>query len=484
MGGRYDNNDAATIKKPIGFTELVKTGGLGAKKLSATVARVSGSSPHSGIDIAHIETSFTAGTSALTHVSPSGTGATFSDRLIPVASIIENYETVRFSQCIRGMRGSAACRDADMQPDKTVDTQMNVNVSSHQYNAVMDNLEIITLSQCVQEWRNTVIRVLQLEMLVAARVGMQLRSIKTMDKTGETWAENDYDEFQRLFFKFDSWAGLEAVLEGGPWLIRKSLIIIKKWSMDTRLLKSLSLFEDDFTKGKPSFLLFVATTNVRLPLMLRRTNDGFHNGGLNEEEESHISACNLGVVMQHNEVPIPTQIQPPGLHVVLIAEHTKDVTIRGRGDMYGVWTSITDISISYKVELRNVKAINDIMYASPLFVMYAFSSLCYGMSQFKYTILEIKELEKIWLEGEHFGLYDTKASKSVDQAERVGNSLETREEPKLSGCLIRGLLRFGTVTSSQKQVMYLGELEELLDLIHTDGFEEHIALVRNGSWYY
>ncbi|GJY28892.1 zinc knuckle CX2CX4HX4C containing protein [Tanacetum coccineum] len=31
--------------------------------------------------------------------------------------------------------------------------------------------------------------------------------------------------------------GLEAVLEGGPWLIRKSLIIIKKWSMDTRLLK-------------------------------------------------------------------------------------------------------------------------------------------------------------------------------------------------------------------------------------------------------
>ncbi|GKF03817.1 zinc knuckle CX2CX4HX4C containing protein, partial [Tanacetum coccineum] len=40
-----------------------------------------------------------------------------------------------------------------------------------------------------------------------------------------------------FFFKFDSWDGLEAVLEGGPWLIRKSLIILKKWSMDTRLLK-------------------------------------------------------------------------------------------------------------------------------------------------------------------------------------------------------------------------------------------------------
>nr|GEV94062.1 hypothetical protein [Tanacetum cinerariifolium] len=40
-----------------------------------------------------------------------------------------------------------------------------------------------------------------------------------------------------FFFKFDSRASLEAVLEGGPWLIRKSPIILKKWSMDTRLLK-------------------------------------------------------------------------------------------------------------------------------------------------------------------------------------------------------------------------------------------------------
>nr|GEX34690.1 hypothetical protein [Tanacetum cinerariifolium] len=40
-----------------------------------------------------------------------------------------------------------------------------------------------------------------------------------------------------LFFKFDSRVGLEAVLVGGPWLIRKSLIILKKWPMDSRLLK-------------------------------------------------------------------------------------------------------------------------------------------------------------------------------------------------------------------------------------------------------
>ncbi|GJR77122.1 ribonuclease H-like domain-containing protein [Tanacetum coccineum] len=40
-----------------------------------------------------------------------------------------------------------------------------------------------------------------------------------------------------FFFKFNSHDGLEAVLEGGPWLIRKSSIILKKWSMDARLLK-------------------------------------------------------------------------------------------------------------------------------------------------------------------------------------------------------------------------------------------------------
>ncbi|PWA88228.1 F-box domain-containing protein/FBD domain-containing protein [Artemisia annua] len=40
-----------------------------------------------------------------------------------------------------------------------------------------------------------------------------------------------------FFFKFDTQSGLEAVLEGGPWMIRKSPIILKKWSVDTRLCK-------------------------------------------------------------------------------------------------------------------------------------------------------------------------------------------------------------------------------------------------------
>nr|GEW83250.1 hypothetical protein [Tanacetum cinerariifolium] len=40
-----------------------------------------------------------------------------------------------------------------------------------------------------------------------------------------------------VFFKFDSKAGLEAVLESSPWMIRNTLIILKKWLVSTRLLK-------------------------------------------------------------------------------------------------------------------------------------------------------------------------------------------------------------------------------------------------------
>ncbi|GJR65500.1 zinc knuckle CX2CX4HX4C containing protein [Tanacetum coccineum] len=43
-----------------------------------------------------------------------------------------------------------------------------------------------------------------------------------------------------FFFKFDSRAGLEAVLEGGPWLIRKSPIILKKWSRYYNLKEELT----------------------------------------------------------------------------------------------------------------------------------------------------------------------------------------------------------------------------------------------------
>ncbi|GKE90227.1 zinc knuckle CX2CX4HX4C containing protein, partial [Tanacetum coccineum] len=40
-----------------------------------------------------------------------------------------------------------------------------------------------------------------------------------------------------FFFKFDSRVGLENVLECGPWMFRNNPIILKRWTMNTSLLK-------------------------------------------------------------------------------------------------------------------------------------------------------------------------------------------------------------------------------------------------------
>ncbi|GJS19258.1 zinc knuckle CX2CX4HX4C containing protein [Tanacetum coccineum] len=40
-----------------------------------------------------------------------------------------------------------------------------------------------------------------------------------------------------FFFKFDTSKGLEDVLETGPWMIRNSFIILKKWTINTSPLK-------------------------------------------------------------------------------------------------------------------------------------------------------------------------------------------------------------------------------------------------------
>ncbi|GKE85018.1 zinc knuckle CX2CX4HX4C containing protein, partial [Tanacetum coccineum] len=77
-------------------------------------------------------------------------------------------------------------------------------------------------------------------------------------------------------------AGLEAVLEGCFWLIRKSSIILKKWSMDTRLLKEeltripiwvklhnvpIQVFEEDDIKAD-----LVDAVTIGIPSL---TRDGF-----------------------------------------------------------------------------------------------------------------------------------------------------------------------------------------------------------------
>ncbi|GJU92879.1 zinc knuckle CX2CX4HX4C containing protein [Tanacetum coccineum] len=110
-----------------------------------------------------------------------------------------------------------------------------------------------------------------------------------------------------FFFKFDSRAGLEAVLEGGPWLIRKSPIFLKKWLMDTRLLKEEStmthlisipsLTEDGFTKEtiRVVFLpnCYYFYSNV-VTLTVEKTNDGFQTVSKKKKRKGKSKSTNGG----------------------------------------------------------------------------------------------------------------------------------------------------------------------------------------------
>ncbi|XWS70823.1 hypothetical protein CRYUN_Cryun03dG0081900 [Craigia yunnanensis] len=46
------------------------------------------------------------------------------------------------------------------------------------------------------------------------------------------------------------------------------------------------------------------------------------------------------------------------------------------------------------------------------------------------------------------------------------------KEPKLSGTVIRGLLKYWPITNSQKEVMFLGELEEILEAVNMVEFQK------------
>nr|GEX35399.1 hypothetical protein [Tanacetum cinerariifolium] len=95
-----------------------------------------------------------------------------------------------------------------------------------------------------------------------------------------------------FFFKFDSRAGLEAVLEGGPWLIHKSLIILKKWSMDTRLLKEeltcISIWVKLHDVNSEADLVDVVT--IGIPSLY---GDGFTKETIRIEYEWRLPRCDL-----------------------------------------------------------------------------------------------------------------------------------------------------------------------------------------------
>ncbi|GKB37416.1 zf-CCHC domain-containing protein [Tanacetum coccineum] len=113
-----------------------------------------------------------------------------------------------------------------------------------------------------------------------------------------------------FFFKFESRAGLEAVLEGGPWLIRKYMIILKKWSTDTKLLKDeltripiwvklhdvpLQVFEEDGISLIASF--------IGKPVML----DSFTNSMCNDSwGRSSFARCLIEVNSKADFVDVAT----------------------------------------------------------------------------------------------------------------------------------------------------------------------------------
>ncbi|GKC22950.1 zinc knuckle CX2CX4HX4C containing protein [Tanacetum coccineum] len=74
------------------------------------------------------------------------------------------------------------------------------------------------------------------------------------------------------------------VLEGGPWLIRKSPIILKKWSMDTRLLK------EELTR----IPIWVKLHDVPIQVFEEMTNDGFQTVGKKKKRKGKSKSTNGG----------------------------------------------------------------------------------------------------------------------------------------------------------------------------------------------
>ncbi|GJZ90262.1 zinc knuckle CX2CX4HX4C containing protein [Tanacetum coccineum] len=133
-----------------------------------------------------------------------------------------------------------------------------------------------------------------------------------------------------FFFKFDSRAGLEAVLEGGPWLIHKSLIILKNWSMDNRLHKEeltripiwlklydvpIQVFEED---GRSSFARWLIEVNSEVDFVdavtigiHSLTGDGFTKETIRVEYEWRPLRCNICKIFGHVHDHCPKKVASP-----------------------------------------------------------------------------------------------------------------------------------------------------------------------------
>nr|GEU44115.1 zinc knuckle CX2CX4HX4C [Tanacetum cinerariifolium] len=144
--------------------------------------------------------------------------------------------------------------------------------------------------------------------LYGSFIGMIMAFLVVEYYARNNWAKSGLERIMMnskglFFFKVDFRAGLEAVLKGGPWLIHKSLIIFKKWSMDIRFLKEelthipiwvkmhdvpIQVFEEDgmVLPNKPSVL---SMNGGRLD-----TNDGFQMVGKKKKRKGKYKFTNGG----------------------------------------------------------------------------------------------------------------------------------------------------------------------------------------------
>ncbi|XP_042032749.1 serine/threonine protein phosphatase 2A 57 kDa regulatory subunit B' kappa isoform-like [Salvia splendens] len=86
--------------------------------------------------------------------------------------------------------------------------------------------------------------------------------------------------------------------------------------------------------------------------------------------------------------------------------------------------------------------------------------------------LPLKEEHKIFLSRALIPLHKPKSLGIYFQQLSYCVSQFIEKEPKLASCVITGLLKYWPVTNSQKEVMFLGQLEEILEIINMAEFQK------------
>ncbi|GKE69755.1 zinc knuckle CX2CX4HX4C containing protein, partial [Tanacetum coccineum] len=171
-----------------------------------------------------------------------------------------------------------------------------------------------------------------------------------------------------------SQAGLEAVLEAGPWLIRKSPIILKKWSIDTRLLKEeltripiwvklhdvpIHVFEED---GRSSFARCLIKVNSEADLVEvvtigipSLTREDFTKESIRVEYEWRPSRCDTCKIFGHVQDQCPKRVVSPSVsnsHVVI--PNSNVVTPTAEKNDEGFQTMVKNKKMKSKPKCNNV----------------------------------------------------------------------------------------------------------------------------------